>query len=327
MSAVYEHLNRGLALWHEGRFFEAHERWEDAWRIETGPERTVLQVLIQLAASMIKRGEGNTRGAALGLEKARDNLLRALGEARSVLGLDLIELRAGLEHVPPVLPRRTARDRLLYLHGFASGPTSAKAARFQEAARALGFELELPDLNEGGFEHLTVSRALALAERKLAERTIVIGSSFGGYVAALLAARDPRVVALILMAPAFDLGRRLERRYGPDELARWRARGFALVDHYATGQQERIGIELLDDAARHEAMPPITVPAYILHGAHDDTVPASLSEQVKALAPDLVELDVVDDGHDLALTADRAIAALSRAIQRFGLVPPHLPGD
>jgi uncharacterized protein len=47
-------LARGRALYLAGRYFEAHEAWEDAWRVETGLVRTLLQALIQVAAGFVK---------------------------------------------------------------------------------------------------------------------------------------------------------------------------------------------------------------------------------------------------------------------------------
>jgi predicted metal-dependent hydrolase len=47
-------LARGRVLYLAGRYFEAHEAWEEAWRVETGPVRSLLQGLIQVAAGFVK---------------------------------------------------------------------------------------------------------------------------------------------------------------------------------------------------------------------------------------------------------------------------------
>ena len=48
-------FDRGLACYHAGEFFEAHEMWEEIWRDERdGPMRQGLQGLIQVAAAMYK---------------------------------------------------------------------------------------------------------------------------------------------------------------------------------------------------------------------------------------------------------------------------------
>jgi predicted metal-dependent hydrolase len=47
-------LRRGAALFDDGRFWEAHEAWEEAWLEEDGDVRLFLQGLIQVAAGYHK---------------------------------------------------------------------------------------------------------------------------------------------------------------------------------------------------------------------------------------------------------------------------------
>jgi uncharacterized protein len=47
-------LRRGAALFDAGRFWEAHEAWEEAWLEEDGDVRLFLQGLIQVAAGYHK---------------------------------------------------------------------------------------------------------------------------------------------------------------------------------------------------------------------------------------------------------------------------------
>ena len=47
-------LRRGAALFDEGRFWDAHEAWEEAWLEEEGDVRLFLQGLIQVAAGYHK---------------------------------------------------------------------------------------------------------------------------------------------------------------------------------------------------------------------------------------------------------------------------------
>src|SRR5260370_807702 len=83
---------------------------------------------------------------------------------------------------------------VIYLHGFASGPLSSKAQFFRRRFAEHGVTMQIPDLNEGDFEGLTISRQL-LAVDRIAEGEDVrlMGSSMGGYLAALYAARHPQV--------------------------------------------------------------------------------------------------------------------------------------
>ena len=47
-------LRRGAALFDQGRFWDAHEAWEEAWLEEDGDVRLFLQGLIQVAAGYHK---------------------------------------------------------------------------------------------------------------------------------------------------------------------------------------------------------------------------------------------------------------------------------
>lgn len=53
----------GRALFNAGRYFDAHDAWEEAWLSESGEPRRLLQGLIQLAAAFHKAsGDGSARG-------------------------------------------------------------------------------------------------------------------------------------------------------------------------------------------------------------------------------------------------------------------------
>ncbi len=57
-----EKFERGVADFNTGRFFEAHEVWEELWLAAAEPEKTFLQGLIQVAAAFHHHGRGNARG-------------------------------------------------------------------------------------------------------------------------------------------------------------------------------------------------------------------------------------------------------------------------
>ncbi len=57
-----EKFRRGVADFNAGRFFEAHEVWEELWLAAPEPEKTFLQGLIQVAAAFHHHGRGNARG-------------------------------------------------------------------------------------------------------------------------------------------------------------------------------------------------------------------------------------------------------------------------
>jgi pimeloyl-ACP methyl ester carboxylesterase len=195
-------------------------------------------------------------------------------------------------------------NRIVYLHGFASGPTSSKARFFRDRLQAAGAEVEIPDLAAGDFEHLTLTGQLSVIERTArGDAVSLIGSSMGGYLAALYAQRHPEVSRLVLLAPALGFARRWEERYDPQALAQWRNSGTVEVFHYAENRQRALGYGLLEDAANFEDYPDFQQPALIFHGAHDDVVPARYSEEFAATHPN-ARLEVLDSGHELLNVLD-----------------------
>lgn len=204
-------------------------------------------------------------------------------------------------------------NRIIYLHGFASAPSSSKAQFFGRILESAGAKVEIPDLNEGDFEHLTITRQLALLGRIAnGEPVGLMGSSMGGYLAALYAARHPEVSRVVLLAPAFAFQTRWHERYGPEAIQAWRRNGTASVYHYADACERPVSYELLEDAAQYESFPDFAQPALIFHGEHDDVVPAAYSRDFAARHPN-ARLQIVDSGHDLLNVLDD----LAPQIRRF----------
>ena len=55
-------FHEGIALFNEGEWFEAHEVWEDIWRLATGERKRFYQGLIQCAVTIEHVRRGNPRG-------------------------------------------------------------------------------------------------------------------------------------------------------------------------------------------------------------------------------------------------------------------------
>ena len=189
--------------------------------------------------------------------------------------------------------------RVIYLHGFASSPSSRKACFFAERLRQAGATCDIPALDGGDFFGLTLSRQLAVIDAVAAgERVTLIGSSMGGYLAALYAASHANVERVVLLAPAFGFARRWPQRLGEGVVARWRAEGSMEVFHYAAGEARRVSIALLDDGAQYPDFPQVRQPALLFHGRQDDVVPYTFSEEFQALHP-AAHLHLFESGHEL----------------------------
>lgn len=190
--------------------------------------------------------------------------------------------------------------RVVYLHGFASSPQSSKAQFFRQRLEGEGFAVEIPRLDGGNFESLTITGQLAVVHEALHDRpAILFGSSLGGYLAALYAARYPAAVTgLVLLAPAFQFPRRWRERYSLEELDRWRRAGSTTVFHYGENRDMNLGYQLMEDSVQYEDEPDVRQPTLILHGTQDAVVPFSVSEAFCEHHPN-ARLERFDSGHEL----------------------------
>jgi pimeloyl-ACP methyl ester carboxylesterase len=166
--------------------------------------------------------------------------------------------------------------RVVYLHGFASSPHSTKARFFAGKFAQAGIPFEAPALDAGDFQNLTVSGQMQIvhAAASAGERPVLMGSSLGGYLAALYAVQHPSSVdRLILLAPAFRFLERWRARLNTQELEQWKQQGWAPIYHYGAKSEQRLGHQFLEDAAKYDATPDFHQRALILHGTNDLTVP------------------------------------------------------
>jgi hypothetical protein len=188
--------------------------------------------------------------------------------------------------------------KILYLHGFASGPQSTKGVAFEKHFAARGIAIERMNLRVPSFEHLRLSAMIDTVRAAIADSEIIIGSSLGGLTAARVAERDPRVRALVLMAPAFQLVARWREQLGAEWDA-WRARGWREVADYTTGAMSKVDFGFVEDVeAVDVGYPDVRVPTLILHGTGDDVVPIERSRTFAAGKP-WVRLVELADGHEL----------------------------
>ncbi|HEX6095098.1 MAG TPA: YqiA/YcfP family alpha/beta fold hydrolase [Thermoanaerobaculia bacterium] len=155
---------------------------------------------------------------------------------------------------------------VLYFHGFASSPGSAKITALRPLLEPHGIELNAPDLNVPSFERLDFEAMVATAQRAARELPprAMVGSSLGAQVALAVAQRGLHV-PLVLIAPA--IGQR----------ERWRlqmpAQDPVTVFNFARNADAPIHraffvqmLELTVDAA------PPAAPVTVFMGRDDETV-------------------------------------------------------
>ncbi|MDZ4797076.1 MAG: YqiA/YcfP family alpha/beta fold hydrolase [Bryobacteraceae bacterium] len=192
--------------------------------------------------------------------------------------------------------------KYIYLHGFASGPKSGKATFFRSRLATAGIELHIPDLAEESFENLTISGQLRVIEREAASehQAVLIGSSLGGYLAAIYASLHPDSVAkVILLAPAFWFAHRWPEKLGAQAVADWEQTGFREFFHYGFLRTMKVRWDLMADGRLHPGAPDFHQRALIFHGTSDDVVPAAFSQEFASGRPN-VTLRLLPSDHQLS---------------------------
>ena len=203
---------------------------------------------------------------------------------------------------------------VFYLHGFASSPESSKAIALMRALEPLGASTHIPDLNQPSFRTLTITRMIAQVRGAIdavetpagpSPDVVLVGSSLGAFVAVHTAAADPRVKALVLLAPALDFGGDADGRLGHVSIADWKAAGSAQVFHYAWNRAETIDYALYDDAHRYDAFGvDLQIPILIFQGSADAVVSPAVVKRWAAARPH-VQLEIVPDDHQLHASLGR----------------------
>ena len=190
----------------------------------------------------------------------------------------------------------------IYLHGFASSPLSKKAQYFHKYFIEANLQLNILDLNENDFSHLTLSRQLKQVKNSFPYKDIpvtIIGSSFGGLTAAWLGEKYPQVTRLILLAPAFDFLKHLLFSLGNIQVKQWQKEGYLSIYHYGEKQNIPLNYQFITDLMNYkESQLKRSIPTLIIHGKNDETIPIKSSRDY-VQTRDYVKLIEFDSDHSL----------------------------
>ncbi len=209
----------------------------------------------------------------------------------------------------------------LYLHGFASGPKSAKGIYLQQCLQQYQIPLAMPDLNQPTFTDLTLTHQIQHIKANLPDQPVtLVGSSLGGLVATWVAEHQPQVQRLILLAPAFNFLSHWLPTLSPETLRQWQHSGYHRVYHYAYQAYVPLHYAFVTDAQQYNDHHDLkrSVPTLILHGCHDEVIPIGVSRDYAThhQAVDLVELD---SDHALANSYDLIWSYLKSTLVELNL--------
>lgn len=162
---------------------------------------------------------------------------------------------------------------VLYFHGFASSPASAKITALRPLLEPDGIVLDTPDLNVPSFERLDFDRIVDRAVERAHENPprVLVGSSLGALVALAVAKRGIHA-PLVLIAPALGVARRWKSRI-PD------GDPVTVFNHARNGDApiHRAFFEQMATLDVDDDPPPVRVTAIM--GRNDETVPFWIVEE------------------------------------------------
>lgn len=187
-------------------------------------------------------------------------------------------------------------DRIAVLcHGFLSNKNSKTnqaltAMLVPQGIATFRFDFFGQGDSEGPFERITVTTAvqqalaaLDLVKAKGYRKFALVGSSFGGLVALLTAAKSPKLACLALKCPVPDFPEMLKLEFGDKGMAEWKKTG--TIPNVVPGASGRIKLAhgFYEDCTRHigyDAAKAVTAPTLIVQGDADEYVPIHQSRRL-----------------------------------------------
>lgn len=136
-------------------------------------------------------------------------------------------------------------------------------------------------------------------------RIALIGHSRGGAAVIIGASEDERIKALITLASVGDVN-----RYTPEQIKRWREKGYIEIPNTRTNQMMRMDSAFLDDIEQNrerlnieKAFCRLKIPALIIHGKEDLAVKFTDAEKLFAASDkSKTELYIIENtGHTFGL--------------------------
>lgn len=209
----------------------------------------------------------------------------------------------------------------IYLHGFASSPDSFKAREFRDRFAQFKITLKIPDLNQGDFSSLTLTRQIEQVGEMLPHTPVtLIGSSFGGLTSAWLAEKYPQIERLVLMAPAFNFLSHWLPSLSQTQLFEWQETGYMPVYHYGQKQTLDISYNFVTDLFKYsDSLLKRPVPTLIFHGVGDLVIPIQASQKY-AQERHWVKLIELESDHTLNDKISEILQALT-AYYNIRLIP------
>ncbi len=215
-------------------------------------------------------------------------------------------------------PEQPTEHLVILCHGFMSSRESSTNLALTEKLLSNGiatcrFDFFGHNESSGAFQEMTLTRCLDQAEEILRwsaqhgySKYSLVGSSFGGLVAILMAARHPDLCSVALKCPVSDYPAIWQSLLGEGGMKEWQKSGilsFATYDGKARLEYPFYEDLLKYDTYREAAL--IQSPILIVHGDADVDVPVDQSKHLFKLLQARKAIEIIPGaGHDFSKPDD-----------------------
>ena len=190
-----------------------------------------------------------------------------------------------------------AKPVVILCHGFSTSKDGRTYVRLEEILNKHGISTFRFDFfghgeSEGPFEEITTSeaaddvlKAIEFLKESGYAKIGLFGSSFGGMASILAASRSDDLYLLALKSPVSDYESMTHTRRSAQEIRDWKEKGFVELDR-VNNEERRLNYTFYEDTEKidaYGACEKIKIPALIVHGEADETVPLEQSRKAAGL--------------------------------------------
>ncbi len=186
---------------------------------------------------------------------------------------------------------------IILCHGFSTSKEGRTYIRLEEILNDKGISTFRFDFfghgeSEGKFEEITtveavddIQNAIKLLEESGYKRIGLVGSSFGGMASIIAASKTNALYVLALKSPVSDYTALIHSRVDEQDIKDWKEKG--IIDVIGVDDEARkLKYSFYEEAEKtkaYEAAQNIKIPALIVHGDEDETVPIGQSRKTASL--------------------------------------------
>lgn len=205
--------------------------------------------------------------------------------------------------------KREKVPAIIISHGFCGTKSARKFVKIgrkfsQQGIAVLRFDFSGCGDSEGNFSKMSISQEIEdlkaaynflIKQSQVDKKRIgALGHSLGALIVSLFQLKKSVLNTLVLVAPAINQEDLIKIWYSPQEIKRWREKGYLDTLNF------RIGLQYLTEAKNYNSLvSKIKVPVLIIHGMKDEDVPLIFSKKLlKLLGGEIKIIEIDEANHD-----------------------------